>query len=39
MACPRVEYTDRGKSALALTASLSVFEDDEDDDAEDDDGC
>jgi hypothetical protein len=39
MACPRVEYTDRGKSALALAGSPSVFEDDEDEDAEDEDGC
>jgi DNA topoisomerase VI subunit B len=39
MACPRVEYTDRGKSALALTSSLSVLEEDEDDDVEDEDGC
>jgi hypothetical protein len=39
MVCPRVEYTDRGKSALALTGSPSVFEDDKDDDAKDEDGC
>jgi hypothetical protein len=35
MACPRVDYTDRGKSALVVSGSLSA---DEIEDLEGDDG-
>jgi DNA topoisomerase VI subunit B len=36
MACPRVDYTDRGKSALALAGSISTQEANDEDN---DDGC
>jgi DNA topoisomerase VI subunit B len=38
MACPRVDFTDRGKSALVVTGSLSVEEVEQQQQEEDEDG-